>query len=198
MAQSFFLGHAACLVACGKLKHDKTCLPELPKLSLFSFLVCSTLTRSGQSTWQWVTNSRLLHESAAQPGRAQECWLLGLAVTTRSCFPCGCPSKAPMGDYSIEVSLWWGFPTAVLGKAELLYIFSNSSFETPLPPSVLPFASISHFYLMGWFSCLCCFSQTLIEFCQLNFVDSFITHVLCANKCSLHKAKIQISTILFL
>lgn len=32
--------------------HDKTCLPELPKVSLFCFLVCSTLTRSGGTIWQ--------------------------------------------------------------------------------------------------------------------------------------------------
>lgn len=34
------------------IQHDKTCLPELPKVSLFCFLVCSTLTRSGGSIWQ--------------------------------------------------------------------------------------------------------------------------------------------------
>lgn len=164
VAQSFFLGHAARLVAGGgeaEVWHDKTCLPELPKVSLFCFLVCGTLTRSGRSIWQWVTNSRLPRESAAQPGRAQECWLLGLAVTTRSCFPRGCPSKALTGEYSAEISpvmrisycnSWQNWIAADLWGS--VQIFSNSSFETPLPPSVLPFASISHFYLMGCF-CVC-------------------------------------------
>lgn len=144
-----------------EVRHDKTCLPELPKVSLFCFLVCGTLTRSGRSIWQWVTNSRLPRESAAQPGRAQECWWLGLAVTTRSCFPRGCPSKAPTGEYSAEISpvmrisycnSWQNWIAADLWGS--VPIFSNSSFETPLPPSVLPFASISHFYLMGCF-CVC-------------------------------------------
>lgn len=144
-----------------EVRHDKTCLPGLPKVSLFCFLVCGTLTRSGRSIWQWVTNSRPPCESAAQPGRAQECWLPGLAVITRSCFPCGCPSKALMGEYSAEISpvmrishcnSWQSWIAADLWAS--VQIFSNSSFETPLPPSVLPFASISHFYLMGCF-CVC-------------------------------------------
>lgn len=63
------------------IQHDKTCLPELPKVSLFCFLVCSTLTRSGGSIWQWVTHPRLPCESAAQAGRAQECWWLGLLLS---------------------------------------------------------------------------------------------------------------------
>lgn len=145
-----------------EVRHDKTCLPELLKVSLFCFLVCGTLTRSGRSIWQWVTNSRPPpRESAAQAGRAQECWLPGLAVTTGSCFPRGCPSKALTGEYSAEISpvmrisrcSSWQSWTAADSWASF-QIFSNSSFETPLPPSVLPFASISRFYLMGRF-CVC-------------------------------------------
>lgn len=139
-----------------------------------------------------MTNSRPPRESAAQPGRAQECWSPGLAVTTASCFPRGCPSKVLVGDYSAEISpvmrishwsSWQSWIAPDLWCS--VKIFSNSSFETPLPPSVLPFESISHFYLMGCF-CVCFVS---CKFHQLNFVDSFITHILCANKCSLHKEK---------
>lgn len=139
-----------------------------------------------------MTNSRPPRESAAQPGRAEECWSPGLAVTAASRFPRGCPSKALAGDYSAEIS-----PVTRISRCSSrqswiapdlwgsVQTFSNSSFETPLPPSVLPFASISRFYLMGCFS-VCFFS---CKFHQLNFVDSFITHILCANKCSLCKEK---------
>lgn len=112
-----------------------------------------------------------------------------------------------MGAHGVEIppvmrishcSSWQSWIAADLWAS--VQIFSNSSFETPLPPSVLPFASIKPFLLDGLVFCCCClfcFSRALIEFHQVNLVDSFITDILCANICSPFKEKPQVSTIMF-
>lgn len=151
------------LVVWGKLEYNViklvcwSCQRWVCFASLFAAPWQGQVEASGN---EWLAQGCLVSQQSRLAGlRNADSWV--------SCFPCGCPSKALMGECRMEISpimrishcnSWQSWIAADLRAS--IQIFSNSSFETPLPPFVLPFASISHFYLMGCF-CVCFISCKL-------------------------------------